>query len=139
MVVLRVAHKIIAILHKFEFMSIGLSIMDVNLSLIAFNLSILIIIVLGYVQNIFIHDIIANFGTYDVYSCIDGCQSIKTMGISQIAVEFDGINLKTIELRDIQAKSWLVNIVYKILNGITFCVIVFVDRIFLTLCVWIRD
>ena len=137
MVVVCVAHKIIDILHKFEIMPLVLSIMDVNLTLVAFNLAILIVIVVVYGQNVFIHDINGNFITCNVGSCVDSCQSIKTVRIATIAIEFDGINLKTIELRDMQAISLLVNIVYIVLSGIIFCVIIFVVGIFRTLCAWI--
>ena len=137
MIVASAAHITIDILHKFEFISIVLSIMDVNLFLIACSVAILIVIVLVYLQNVFIYDINGYFRTHNVRPWVDSCQSIKTIGIAQIAIEFNGINCKTSELRDTKAISLLVNIVYVLLFRITFCVIVFVVRIFLTLCAWI--
>ena len=80
------AHIIIDILHKFEFISIVLSIMDVNVFLIACSVAILIVIVLVYLQNVFIYDINGYFRTHNVRPWVDSCQSIKTIGIAQIAL-----------------------------------------------------
>ena len=104
-----------------------------NLTLISCNVAILIAIVLLYSRNVFIDAMNGNFRAYNV-SCVDSGQSIKTIGIAQITIQLVGINCKTMELREIQAISLPVNIVYVIVLGITFCVNVFVVRIFRTLC-----
>ena len=129
-----VENKIIVILHKCKFISLVLLIMDVNLTLISCNVAILIAIVLLYSRNVFIDAMNGNFRAYNVCSCVDSGQSIKTIGIAQITIQLVGINCKTMELGEIQAISLPVNIVYVIVLGITFCVNVFVVRIFRTLC-----
>ena len=114
MVVPRSAHIIVAILHNFEFTFYVVLIMDVNLSLIACNLTVVMVIKLFFVKNVCIYNINGYFATYVIRSRFTSCESIKTMTIVPILIQFNWINLKTIELRDTQTIPLLDNIIYQI-------------------------
>ena len=95
------AHKIIDIVHDFEFISIVSLIMDGNLPVIAFILPILMVIVLVCIKNVVVYDIDINFKTYNVTSYYTSLTTVKTRGIDTIALEFAGIDSKVTGLSDV--------------------------------------